>query len=1087
MQDTKNTIGVELRARWRRYRLRLGLALSSAIALGAVLMVPATRSADDEILLYPLPEANYGALLHVTGHAPPQQAIRIEANQVVVAKTRANESGDFAVAISLPAGANAVQAVAEGISAHPLSSVVYSVKQDAPFAQNVTIAAEKTAATAKAGDVVILAAAAPTITVPPATTSANPITLSGTAPASAKVGFYVNGRFTREVTATTTGTYSTWVPLEDGLNSIYAIATDATGPSVASNTVQTTYTNTLPRTYAVTTISTPIVWTAGNAPTYTLNGTLTIAAAGTLWIQPGVTVNVSGNYRILANGNFVIRGTQAARTVLRPTQSLCTDTSAGRNDWVGVEAAPATGVVSFQYADVYCANYGVNFNTGTGSLAYTRLLNGIRGVWTKGNSTRVITPQIVGQNELRGNEYGLYIDIYSRPTVSGSNLITGNLNGVHVEGNGTAAQNPVPVVNGNSLYANSTANFLATNFGNAATTILNAQGNWWGTSDPSAILATIDDRNRGGATSPYVNYAGFLGAAGGTSAYTGQTLVGPITANTTLAAGSYLMLSDVVVNATRTLTLSPGTFIRAIGGRKILVNGTLTANGTSTQRVRFGSGKPYPAKPTSNGLFDWAGIEVAAGGIANLNYARVEHATNGVYFKGGQGTITRSLIRFNTYGIFVGTGSSPTINQSNEISNNSYGIYVDALGGTSSANDPKPIVNGNSLFANSNYNYYTTGYNFSPKPTLNATGNWWGTNVPANIAATIYTALSSSAPVNSSGYLTTEPFLPAITLSGFAMSTQEARPLVTTLPAAGTFSLSRAGTVTFQVKRESDDALVRQWSQSFVTGANSFSWDGRGDLGQLLSAGLYRIVLTASDGLDPFDYDAPASTDPSAPDCGFFCQVPATFNPYRNEMLKVQVQYSVPTLGNLQVTPQGAATFYTLNDVYYPAGSHWLYWDGRWPDGTLVTVPSTVWAGDGKRLRPNGVYVFSPKVEITGLGAAPNIEVRSDPDLVASSYEQSSRIVYRVSLDATVRVTILPPGVVDPASPSAIVLVNNVTQPAKDGNGVPIDYTAQWRGYNVADPNAMLANEGVYTFAIEATLPATGQKTLYRGILNITQ
>jgi hypothetical protein len=200
------------------------------------------------------------------------------------------------------------------------------------------------------------------------------------------------------------------------------------------------------------------------------------------------------------------------------------------------------------------------------------------------------------------------------------------------------------------------------------------------------------------------------------------------------------------------------------------------------------------------------------------------------------------------------------------------------------------------------------------------------------------------------------------------------------------------------------------------------------------------------------------------------------------------VQYAVPTLGNLQITPQGGATFFTVNDVYYPAGYQWLYWDGRAPDGTLLTVPASVWAGDGKRLRPNGIYVFSPKVEITGLGAAPNIEVRSDPDLVASSYEQSSRIVYRVSLDAVVRVTVLPPGVVDPASPSAIVLVNNVTQPAKDGNGVPIDYTAEWRGYNTADPNAMLAGaEGAYTFAIEATLPATGQKTLYRGILNIVQ
>jgi hypothetical protein len=530
VQNTKIATGAWLREVWRRHRLRMGLALCSVVALVTVLAVPASQSADNEILLYPLPEANYGTLLRVTGSAPPRQSIRIEANQMLVAKTRANESGDFAVVLVLPAGENAVQAIAEGISAHPLSSAVYSVRQDAPFAPSAMKASKTTVAAKAATGFVALAAAAPTIATPPANTSANPLTLSGTAPASAKVGFYVNGRFTREVVAAANGTYSTWVPLEDGLNSIYAIATDASGASPASNTVQTTYTNSLPRTYAATTVSTPTVWTAGSAPTYTLNGTLTIASGATLWIQPGVTVNVAAStYKILANGSFVIRGTSAARVKLRPTQALCTDTSVRRNDWSGVEAATASGSVSFAYADIYCASYGINFNLGTGSLAYTRILNGITSIWTQGSATRVIAPQIVGQNELRGNSYGMYIQANTRPVVTGNNTITGNTYGVYVYGNTTADQNPVPVVNGNSLYANTLSSYEATNFGNPTSTFLDAQGNWWGTADPSEILSTIVDRNAGGATRPYVNYAGFLGAAGGTSAYTGLTLLGPIT------------------------------------------------------------------------------------------------------------------------------------------------------------------------------------------------------------------------------------------------------------------------------------------------------------------------------------------------------------------------------------------------------------------------------------------------------------------------------------------------------------------------------------------------------------------------------
>lgn len=1077
MQGSMNVMGMGVRGAWRRYRLRLGLALCSVIALVVVLAVPASYSADDDILLYPLPEANYRAVLRVTGSAPARQAIRIETNGVVIAKTRANESGDFAVEVRLPAGANAVRAVADGLGINPLSSAVYPVRQDAPFVSSGAAGRSATAAKSTR-QVVVMAAAAPTITEPPATTADNPITLSGSAPASATVSFYVNGRFTREVVAAANGTFSTWVPLEDGLNSIYAIATDGTGPSPASNTVQTTYTNSLPRTYGTTAISTPTVWTAGSAPTYTLNGALTVNAGATLWVQPGVTVSVAGNYKILANGSLVVRGTSTARAVFRPTQALCTDTATRRNDWPGIEAGTTAGRVSLDYADVHCADKGVYFNLGTGSVTYSRLLGGGTGVRMLGASATPILPQVFGQNEMRNNTYGLYIGANSHPTVTGNNLVTGNTHGVYVNGNSTAAQNPVPVVNGNSLHTNTTSNYSANDFGSASTTILDAQGNWWGSSDPSDIQASILDRNNGTTSRPYVNYAGFLGASGGASAYTGPTLIGPITANATLPAGDYLMLSDVVVNSGVTWTVSPGAFVRSVGGRKILVNGTLQASGTSTQRVRFGSGKPYPAKD------DWTGIEVATGGTVSLDYARVEYAQRGVYFNEGQGTIAHSLIRFCSYGVYVGAKSSPTIHQGTEISNNDYGVYVN--GNSTAAGNPQPVVAGNSLFANADYNYYARGF-ATPKPTLNATGNWWGTAVPANIIATIYTGTTSSTTVDSSGYLTVEPFLPAITLTGFAMSTQEAKPIVSTQPATGTFTLNRGGTVTFVVRRETDNAVVREWSQAFPVGQNAFNWDGRGESSQILAAGLYRVVLTATDGLDPFDYDAPAPAGESKPDCST-CIAPTGFNPYVNEFYKVKVQYNVPTLAYLQVTPSLGTPFYPVADVYYPAGQHWLYWDGRGPDGALLTVPATVWAGDGKLMRPNGVYVFTPKVAITGLGAAPNIEVRSDPDRVASSYEQSSRIVYRVSLDAVVRVTILPPGVVDPASASAIVLVNNVTQPAKNGLGNPIDYTVEWRGYDTADPNAMLAGaEGAYTFAIEATLPATGQKTLYRGILNIMQ
>jgi len=114
--------------------------------------------------------------------------------------------------------------------------------------------------------------------------------------------------------------------------------------------------------------------------------------------------------------------------------------------------------------------------------------------------------------------------------------------------------------------------------------------------------------------------------------------------------------------------------------------------------------------------------------------------------------------------------------------------------------------------------------------------------------------------------------------------------------------------------------------------------------------------------------------------------------------------------------------------------------------------------------------------------------VKSDPYLVTHSFDQASSIVYRIDADAVVRVTMLPPGIVDPSHASAIVLLNNVSQSARDSNGNPIDHTVVWRGYNDTDPNGVLVStDGAYTFAIEATLPATGRKTTYRGVLSMVQ
>ena len=114
--------------RWRR----VAAVVASILVLATVVLVPATQGADDDLILYPLAASNFGRVLRVSGVAEPGQVVRIEANKVVVAKTIANGSGDFAVAFLPQRGMNEVQAV-EDDALYPSRSTAYRVRHDPPL------------------------------------------------------------------------------------------------------------------------------------------------------------------------------------------------------------------------------------------------------------------------------------------------------------------------------------------------------------------------------------------------------------------------------------------------------------------------------------------------------------------------------------------------------------------------------------------------------------------------------------------------------------------------------------------------------------------------------------------------------------------------------------------------------------------------------------------------------------------------------------------------------------------------------------------------------------------------------------------
>lgn len=96
------------------------------------------------------------------------------------------------------------------------------------------------------------------------------------------------------------------------------------------------------------------------------------------------------------------------------------------------------------------------------------------------------------------------------------------------------------------------------------------------------------------------------------------SLSGALTASQSLS-GTVILADDVTVPAGMTLTLAPGTVVKAASGKSLIVRGTLAATGTGQQKIVF-QGKDATA-PGS-----WGGIAVASGGSATLGYVEIRHA-----------------------------------------------------------------------------------------------------------------------------------------------------------------------------------------------------------------------------------------------------------------------------------------------------------------------------------------------------------------------------------------------------------------------------------------------------------------------------
>ena len=134
--------------------------------------------------------------------------------------------------------------------------------------------------------------------------------------------------------------------------------------------------------------------------------------------------------------------------------------------------------------------------------------------------------------------------------------------------------------------------------------------------------------------------------------------------------GNIEMNTDQVIEEEVTVNIYEGTSIKFSSDIKLIVNGTLDAQGTCSDLIDFTSASANPAPQ------DWYGIFVdGSNASVDMDYCSIKYANRGVKFNDdAEGSISNSTIRYNKYGMYIYL-SEPII-QNCTITNNESGIRM---------------------------------------------------------------------------------------------------------------------------------------------------------------------------------------------------------------------------------------------------------------------------------------------------------------------------------------------------------------------------------------------------------------------------
>jgi parallel beta-helix repeat protein len=479
---------------------------------------------------------------------------------------------------------------------------------------------------------------------------------------------------------------------------------------------------------------------------YLFLGDTIVDEAASLIIESGAVLNFIGrSSELRVEGNLTVNG-----TALDPVVFTSFETYPEKNDWEGISIRKGASA-EINFALIEYARNAVEFENTTGSIGNSTLINNGTGIVVIAGTGPTIGPN----NTLRLNNAGIQLlrSQFDEPTefsIEGNTIIENSEYGIYIDGVDTA------VIKNNTIADNVNASQVVRNiyteYNNKLTegALINARNNWWGTDNPTLITDYIyDGSDAHSVYQGYVDFQGFLDHRGGTPS-TIPMLLGYIRSDITLLANTqYWVAGDVTINIGVDLTMEPGVQYELLGDFSLSVIGSLDINGTSDNYVNF----VMADEPDQAG--DWRGINVNRLGAVSIDYASIEYANVGLYIA-GDATVENSLIQNNTTAIEMRGSQDVLISNGNVIRNNQYGIYAHDFRET--YNDPLPVVTGNKIYNNQEYNYRASAFYYTYSFELNATGNWWGSADLASIAVGIddYSYSSSSPFIDYSGYRESE-------------------------------------------------------------------------------------------------------------------------------------------------------------------------------------------------------------------------------------------------------------------------------------------------------------------------------------------